>query len=93
MLTCDGHGFETRGIYSVCCFIFLFFKGLAHVLLNIIKVKPSPVHIRAYSIWFCLILLRSSPAQSKLSLLLIKLYRAKFIRPSPAQIILSKPKL
>ena len=44
MLTCDGHGFETLGIHSV---FFVFFKGPALVLLNIIKAKPSPVHIRA----------------------------------------------
>ena len=28
-------------------FFFFFFKGPAYVLLNIIKAKPSPVHIRA----------------------------------------------
>ena len=44
MLTCDGHGFETCGIHSVC--FFFFFKGPAHVLLNIIKVKPSPIQIK-----------------------------------------------
>ena len=68
--------------------VFFFFKGPAHILLNIIKAKPNPVHIRALRVQpiqygFCLILLRPSPAQFKLSLLIIKLYRAKFIRPSP----------
>ena len=51
MLTCDGHGFETHGMHSVCCccffFFFLFFKGPSHILLNIIMAKPNPVHIRA----------------------------------------------
>ena len=47
MLTCDGHGFETHGMHSVCCFFFFFFKGPAHILLNNIKAKPNPVHIRA----------------------------------------------
>ena len=28
------------------CFLFFFFKGQAHVLLNIIKAKPSPIQIK-----------------------------------------------
>ena len=34
-------------ILFVVFFFFCFFKGPAHILLNIIKAKPNPVHIRA----------------------------------------------
>ena len=58
-------------VVVVFFFFFFFFKGPTHILLNIIKANPNPVHIRALRVQpipyvlLNIIKAKSSPIQIK----------------------------